>query len=170
MLGIARLHNFTFAGDRQETARTASRAEPQEADWLWLLSQSRPSVGVQAVMGAKAGEFGAVASQGRDVGTASAAGVGGRPNSDEPALLGSIDPAGTDENVTHIPPEAHFGATDPCGRGDGTRTVQAEGARAVSNIEHIDVDRIVSRAAAAPDATPLLAVPRQERDVLTHPR
>ncbi len=64
-------------------------------------------------MGADAGEFSAVASQGRDDGPASAAAARGHPNSNEPALLGSIDPAVADENVTHIPPQAHFDATDP---------------------------------------------------------
>lgn len=59
-----------------------------ETDGLQLLSQSRPGIRVQAVMGADAGEFGAVVSQGHDDGTGSAADVGGRPNSDEPALLG----------------------------------------------------------------------------------
>ncbi|MFD8377091.1 hypothetical protein ACFV2X_00615 [Streptomyces sp. NPDC059679] len=128
---------------------------------------------VQAVMGADAGEFGAVASQSHDDGTGSAVDLGGRPDSDEPALLGILDPAGTDENVTHVPPEAHFDATDPWSRGDGARRVsaagEAEDAAAAANIEHIDVDRIVSGAAAAPDVPPLFAVPFQERYVLTHP-
>ncbi len=76
-------------------------------------------------MGADAGEFGAVAPQGHDDGSACEAGAGGRPNSDELAPLGILDPAGTDENVTHIPPGAHLDATDPWGRGDGVRKVKA---------------------------------------------
>src|SRR5690242_6692666 len=129
---------------------------------------------VQAVMRADAGEFGAVASQGHDDGTDSAADVGGRPNRDELAVLGILDPAGTDENVTHVPPETHFGATDPRGCSDGTWRVnaasKAEDAPAVANVEYIDVDGIVPWAAAAPHIPPLLAEPLQERNVLTRPR
>ncbi|MGW2631488.1 hypothetical protein ACWC2K_19425 [Streptomyces chattanoogensis] len=125
-------------------------------------------------MGASAGEFGAVASQGHDDGTSCAADVRGYPNGDEPALLRILDPAATNENVTYVPPEAHFDATDPWGRGDGAWTVKAagvaEGAGAVADVEHIDIERIVSGAAAAPHIPPLLAVPLQERNVLTHSR
>ncbi|MFK4149749.1 hypothetical protein [Streptomyces sp. NPDC004065] len=83
-------------------------------------------------------------------------------------MLRVLDPASTDENVTHIPPEAHFGATDPRGGGEGTWTVnaasKAEDAPAAANIEYIDVDGIVSWAAAAPHVPPLLAEPLQERN------
>ncbi|WP_225812099.1 hypothetical protein [Streptomyces spinosus] len=129
---------------------------------------------VQAVMGANAGELGAVASQSHDHGTDFAADLGRRPNSDEAALLGNLDPADTDENVTHIPPEADFDATDPWGRGDGSRRVQAAGeteyAPSGADVEHIDVDRIVSGSPAAPHIPPLPAEPLQKRDVLTYPR
>jgi len=129
---------------------------------------------VQAVMGAHAGEFGALASQGHDHGTDSAADTGRHANSDETALLGNLDPADTEKNVTHIPPEAHFDTTDPWGRGDGARRVKAAGeaehAPSVANVEHIDVDRLLSRATAAPHISPLLAEPLQKRNVLTHPR
>jgi hypothetical protein len=126
---------------------------------------------VQAVMGANARELGTVASQGHDEGTGAAADVGGRPNSDESAVLGILDPAGTDKNVTHVPPEAHFDATDPRGCGVGvwrvSATGEAEDAPAVAYVEDIDVERILSGAVAAPDVPPLLFVPLQECDVLT---
>jgi hypothetical protein len=129
---------------------------------------------VQAVMGAHAGELGAVVSQGRDDGTGSAADTGGRPDSDELARPGTVDPAGSDENVIHVPPEAHFDATDPRGCGGGVRRVnaagEAEDAPAAANVEHIDVDRTVSGTAAAPHVPPLFFVPLQECNVLTHAR
>ncbi len=125
-------------------------------------------------MGAHPGEFDAVASQGHNHGTDSTADTGRRPNSDETALLGNLDPADTDENVTHMPPEAHFDATDPWGLGAGVRRVKAAGeaehACSVANVEHIGVDRMVSGATAAPDVPPLLSEPLHKRKVLTHPR
>ncbi|MFC8361151.1 hypothetical protein ACFUIY_14910 [Streptomyces griseorubiginosus] len=129
---------------------------------------------VQAVMGANAGELGAVAPQGHDHGTDSAADLGRRPDSDETALLGNLDPAATDEHVTDTPPEAHFDATDPWGRGDGAGRVQAPGeteyAPSIADVEDLDVDRTVSGAAAAPYIPPLLAEPLHKCDVLTYPR
>ncbi|MFF7652713.1 hypothetical protein ACFZCY_23330 [Streptomyces sp. NPDC007983] len=102
---------------------------------------------VQAVMWAHAGEFGTAAPQGHDDRTGSTAAVGRRPHSDETALPGNLDTAGTDENVTHIPPEAHFDTRDPWGRDEGAGKVKtagkAEDAPAVAHVEHIDVDRIV---------------------------
>jgi hypothetical protein len=73
-------------------------------------------MGVQALVGAQAGEFGAVAPQGHGHGTGSGAETGGGPNRDEPALLGNIDPADADENLTHTLPETHLDTTDPGGR------------------------------------------------------
>lgn len=125
-------------------------------------------------METRAGEFGAVASQGHDDGPVSATVARRRPNSDELALLGILNAAGTEENVIDIPPEAHLDATDPWGGGDGAWRVEsaceAEGARTDAHVEHLDVDRIVSRTAATPNVSPLLAVPLHECEVLTHPR
>src|SRR5690349_4137252 len=121
-------------------------------------------------MGADAGELGAIVSQGHDDGTGCAAAIRRSPNSDEFAVLGIPDPTGTDENVTDVRPQAHFGATDPRGCGDGPWRVSAAGktedASAVANVEYIDADRVVSRATAAPHVPPLLAEPLQERNVL----
>ncbi len=125
-------------------------------------------------MGSHAGDFGAVTPQGHDDGTGSTTALGRRPHSDETALLGDLDPAGTDEDLPHVLPEAYCDATDPWGRGEGARRVEAaseaERAPAIAHVEHINIDRIVSGAAAAPDVPPLPAEPFQERDVLTHSR
>ncbi|WP_329225344.1 hypothetical protein [Streptomyces canus] len=66
-------------------------------------------------------------------------------------MLGSVDPAVTDEHEVAAAGEA-------------------QGACAVAQVEHVDVDWTVSGAAAAPHIPPPLAVPLQECGVLTHPR
>jgi hypothetical protein len=125
-------------------------------------------------MRADAGELGAVASHGHDDGTDPAADRRGRPDHDELAVFGVLDPAGADENVTHGPPKTHFGATDPRGRSDGSWRVNGASKTAdtpaAANVEYIDVDGIVSWAAAAPHVPPLLADSLQEGNVLTHLR
>lgn len=92
-----------------------------------LLSQTCPGAGVQVVMGADAGEFGAVAPESHDDGTSFTAGAVGRPGDDELALLGSDDPAAADEEVTDVWPEVDFDAADPWGRVNGVRRVKAAG-------------------------------------------
>lgn len=125
-------------------------------------------------MEAHTGEFGAVASQCHDEGSISAVVVGGRPYGDELAFLGALHAAGTDAYVIHSPPEAHLDAADPWRGGEGTRRVeaarQAQDARPDANVEHIDVDIVISGAAAATRVPPPAAEPLQEGDVLTRPR
>jgi hypothetical protein len=71
-------------------------------------------------VGARAGEFVAVAAQSHDDGTGSAADVGG------PALFGSVDAAIADEKVADVPPEVgstqliHGAGAMECG-GSGPR-------------------------------------------------
>jgi hypothetical protein len=66
---------------------------------------------------ADAGEFGAVVSRGHDDRTGAAADAGGRPDGDEFTVLGTLDPAATDENVA-----AEAAAHDRARRTPGARS------------------------------------------------
>lgn len=144
-----------------------------------ILPQLCPGVGVQGVVGADAGEFGAVAPESHDDGTSSAGGGWAHPSRDELALPGSVDPAIADEEVSDIRPEVDYGIADPWGRGQRVRRVhpagKADRAPLTPDLQHIDVElligRVVHRATTtAAHVLPLLVVPLQNRGVLTRPR